>query len=60
MQRVLHALGVFVEPGIDPASLSVATDISERTLSLPLAPNLTDQDLEDVVAALRSGLTWGR
>ena len=34
----------------------VATDISERTLSLPLSSDLTEDDLLDVVAALRDGL----
>jgi dTDP-4-amino-4,6-dideoxygalactose transaminase len=34
----------------------VATDISERTLSLPLAPNVTREDQNDVVETLRLGL----
>jgi dTDP-4-amino-4,6-dideoxygalactose transaminase len=39
---------------IDPAALPIATDISERTLSLPLAVDLTLYDQQDVVAALRN------
>lgn len=38
---------------IKPDSLPVASDISSRTLSLPLAPDLTLDDQVDVVAALR-------
>jgi dTDP-4-amino-4,6-dideoxygalactose transaminase len=38
---------------ISPQRLPVATDISERTLSLPLAPNLSVEDQLDVVSALR-------
>jgi dTDP-4-amino-4,6-dideoxygalactose transaminase len=41
---------------IDPAALPVATDISERTFSLPLSPKLTDADQRDVAEALRTGL----
>ena len=37
---------------IDPAELPVATRISERTLSLPLSPKVSDDDQADVVAAL--------
>ena len=36
-----------------PGALSTAEWISERTLSLPLSPKLTDGDVDDVVAALR-------
>ncbi len=42
--------------GIDPATLPVATDMSARTLSLPLSPALSDGDQERVVAALAEGL----
>jgi dTDP-4-amino-4,6-dideoxygalactose transaminase len=41
---------------IDPASLPVATDISARTVSLPLSHTLSDADLEDVVDAIRRAL----
>lgn len=34
----------------------VASDISERTLSLPLSPKMTERDQDDVVAALRQAL----
>jgi dTDP-4-amino-4,6-dideoxygalactose transaminase len=42
--------------GIDPAALPVATDISERTLSLPLGPGMSGEDLADVVAAVHDAL----
>jgi dTDP-4-amino-4,6-dideoxygalactose transaminase len=41
---------------IDPASLPVATAMSERTLSLPLSPAVSDEDQLDVVDALRDAL----
>ena len=34
----------------------VASDISARTLSLPLSPKLTPEDQDDVVAALEVAL----
>lgn len=58
----VHYRGVHLHPyyrdryGIDPASLPVTTDISERTLSLPLSPSVTEADQDDVVAAIRAGL----
>ena len=54
----VHYRGVHLHPyyrdryGIEPASLPVATDISHRTLSLPLSPAVSDQDQLDVVEAL--------
>lgn len=56
----VHYRGVHLHPyyreryGLDPDALPVATDISERTLSLPLSPKLTESDLEDVTEALRA------
>ena len=44
---------------IDPATLPVATDISERTISLPLGTNLGYADQDDVVAALRDIVSSG-
>jgi dTDP-4-amino-4,6-dideoxygalactose transaminase len=38
--------------GLDPQDFPVATDMSERTLSLPLSPKVTESDQDDVVAAL--------
>ena len=59
----VHYRGVHLHPyyreryDIDPAALPVTTDISERTLSLPLAPNLSDRDIQDVVEAVSEGVT---
>lgn len=59
----VHYRGVHLHPyyrdrfAIEAASLPVATDISERTLSLPLAPQITDDDQRDVAAALTTALT---
>jgi dTDP-4-amino-4,6-dideoxygalactose transaminase len=58
----VHYRGVHLHPyyrdryGIDPASLPVATEISGTTLSLPLSPKVSDEDLADVVAALAEAL----
>jgi dTDP-4-amino-4,6-dideoxygalactose transaminase len=38
--------------GLAPEAYPVASDISERTLSLPLGPKVTQPDLEDVVETL--------
>jgi len=62
----VHYRGVHLHPyyrtryEIDPASLPVATDISERTLSLPLMPAMTDEDQEDVADALAAVLSGAR
>jgi dTDP-4-amino-4,6-dideoxygalactose transaminase len=45
--------------GLTPEQFPVATDISERTLSLPLSPDLSEDDLLDVEAALAEALTGG-
>lgn len=42
--------------GLDPAAFPVATDISNRTVSLPLGTNLTHADQDDVVEALQTHL----
>ena len=61
----VHYRGVHLHPyyaracGIEPDMLPVASDISERTLSLPLSPNMTDADQDDVVEALASVLASG-
>ncbi len=54
----VHYRGVHLHPfyrdkyGLAPADFPVATSISERTLSLPLSPKVTDADVDDVVNAL--------
>jgi dTDP-4-amino-4,6-dideoxygalactose transaminase len=42
--------------GYAPEAYPVALDISERTLSLPLSPAVTEADQQDVAAALREVL----
>jgi dTDP-4-amino-4,6-dideoxygalactose transaminase len=55
----VHYLGVHLHPyyrdrfGHDSDRLPNATWISERTVSLPLSPHLDDEDVEDVIAAVR-------
>jgi dTDP-4-amino-4,6-dideoxygalactose transaminase len=44
------------ELGWRPEAVPVATDIGRRTVSLPLTAGLDDEDLDDVVAALRESL----
>ena len=58
----VHYRGVHLHPfyrdryQLEPSAFPVATDISSRTLSLPLGPDLTQADIVDVVDALRSAL----
>jgi dTDP-4-amino-4,6-dideoxygalactose transaminase len=40
-----------------PGDFPNATYVSERTVSLPLSPKLTDDDVEDVIAAVRKVMT---
>jgi len=42
--------------GIEPGDLPHSNDISERTLSLPLSPKITEADQDTVVEALRIAL----
>jgi dTDP-4-amino-4,6-dideoxygalactose transaminase len=59
----VHYRGVHLHPyyrdkyGLRPASFPVASAISERTISLPLSPKVTEADQDDVVAALRDVLS---
>jgi dTDP-4-amino-4,6-dideoxygalactose transaminase len=45
---------------LEPEQFPVATDFSERTLSLPLSPKVTEADQEDVAQALRAILLQRR
>jgi dTDP-4-amino-4,6-dideoxygalactose transaminase len=61
----VHYRGIHLHPyyattsGLGPEDLPVASDISERTLSLPLSPALTEDDQDDVVEALSAVLAGG-
>jgi dTDP-4-amino-4,6-dideoxygalactose transaminase len=54
-----HYVGLHLHPfyretyGYRPIDFPNATWISERTVSLPLSPFLTDRDVDDVIAAVR-------
>src|SRR5204863_2647122 len=58
----VHYRGVHLHPyyretfDLKPEQFPVATDISNRTLSLPFAVDLTAQDQQDVVDALELAL----
>lgn len=58
----VHYRGVHLHPyyceryGLAPQALPNTLDISDRTLSLPLSPAVTEADQDDVVAALRAAL----
>jgi dTDP-4-amino-4,6-dideoxygalactose transaminase len=58
----VHYRGVHLQPyyaakyGIAPEDLPASTRFSEETVSLPLSPRVTEEDVYDVVAAVRSGL----
>jgi dTDP-4-amino-4,6-dideoxygalactose transaminase len=55
----VHYRGVHLHPfyrdryGLKPSDFPVASSISERTISLPLSPKVTEADQDDVVRALR-------
>jgi dTDP-4-amino-4,6-dideoxygalactose transaminase len=59
----VHYRGVHLHPyyrdryGLEASALPVTTDISNRTVSLPLSPKVTEQDQRDVVSALSAALT---
>lgn len=56
----VHYLGVHLHPvyrerfGYEPDDFPNAAWISERTVSIPLSPKLDDEDVEDVIAAVRA------
>jgi dTDP-4-amino-4,6-dideoxygalactose transaminase len=58
----VHYRGVHLHPyyrdryAPEPGAFPVASDISARTISLPLGPGVTEADQDDVVAALRAAL----
>jgi dTDP-4-amino-4,6-dideoxygalactose transaminase len=55
--RALHTHPYYRDRyAIDPHSLPVATDMGQRTLSLPLGPSVTPDDQADVIAALHDEL----
>lgn len=57
--RALHLHRYYKETfGYREGDLPNAEWISARTLSLPLSPKLTDEDVEDVVVAVRSTLRY--
>lgn len=55
----VHYLGVHLHPyyrdrfGYQPEDFPAATWLSERTVSIPLSPSLSDADVEDVIEAVR-------
>ncbi|MDQ6835707.1 MAG: DegT/DnrJ/EryC1/StrS aminotransferase family protein [Actinomycetota bacterium] len=59
----VHYRGVHLHPyyrdryELVPEQLPVASDISERTLSLPLSPKVTEADQDDTIEALAELLT---
>ena len=55
--RALHLHAYYRERwGLEPGDYPNATWISERTISLPLSPKLTDADVQDVTDAVRGVL----
>lgn len=59
----VHYRGVHLHPyyrdrySLHPDQFPVASEISERTISLPLSPKVSERDQDDVVAALRDLLS---
>lgn len=59
----VHFVGVHLQPwyrdkyGYQPSDFPNATWLSERTVSIPLSPHLTDEDVDDVIVAVRDILS---
>lgn len=59
----VHYVGVHLQPwyrrtfGLQPQDFPAATWRSERTVSIPLSPHLGDDDVTDVVEAVRESLS---
>ncbi len=62
----VHYVGVHLQPyyvrqlGLRPEDFPNATWISERTVSVPLSPKLTDGDVENVIESVNLVLSRGR
>lgn len=57
--RALHLSRYYSEKfGYEPRDFPVAEWISERTLSLPLSPALSDEDVDDVIFATRRTMQY--
>jgi dTDP-4-amino-4,6-dideoxygalactose transaminase len=62
----VHYIGVHLHPyyrerfGYQPEDFPNTTWISERTVSIPLSANLTDEDVVDVIRAVCEVLHWAR
>ena len=54
--RALHLHGYYGTLGYRPGDFPNAEWISDRTISLPLSPAMTDEDVDDVVFAVRRTL----
>lgn len=58
----VHYVGVHLHPwyrdnfGLEATDFPNATWISERTVSIPLSPHLGDEDVDDVISAVRQSL----
>jgi Predicted pyridoxal phosphate-dependent enzyme apparently involved in regulation of cell wall biogenesis len=58
----VHYIGVHLHPwyrdnfALDPGDFPNATWLSERTVSLPLSPHLSDEDVDDVIAAVHASI----
>ncbi|MGH9696999.1 MAG: DegT/DnrJ/EryC1/StrS family aminotransferase, partial [Bryobacteraceae bacterium] len=59
----VHYIGIHLHPyyrerfGFSPNDFPNATWVSDRTASLPLSPKLTDDDVADVIEAVKSTLS---
>jgi len=57
--KALHEHKLYKERlDIDTSRLAVSSRLSERILSLPIFPKLSDQDIEDVIAATRKVIQY--
>jgi dTDP-4-amino-4,6-dideoxygalactose transaminase len=52
----LHLQPAYRDLGYGPGDLPVAEAVAREVLSLPLFPEMTDEQLEEVTGVLRTGL----
>jgi dTDP-4-amino-4,6-dideoxygalactose transaminase len=49
-----HRTGAYADLPVDPSQVAVAEELSAEVLSLPMGPHLSDEDVAEVVAAVRA------
>ena len=56
--KPLHLQAVFADLGYKAGDFPNAEEIGDRTISLPLSAKITDDDVQDVISAVRKVATY--